>query len=80
MAKSMARIEDNIVVNIEWCSDEMSETDTLKNMEDRPVSIGDTYENGKFYREGAEILTLLEEALKKNAEYAEALKVVGVTV
>ena len=30
---------------------------------------GDTYSNGKFYRDGVEILTPLEEALKENAEY-----------
>ena len=80
MAKNMARIENNIVVNIEWCSDGMAETDTLKNTEDRPVGIGDTYESGKFYRNGEEILTPLEEALKKNAEYEAALRTVGVIV
>ena len=29
---------------------------------DRPVSIGDTYTDGKFYRNGIEVLTELEEA------------------
>lgn len=29
---------------------------------DRPVSIGDTYADGKFYRDGVEVLTELEEA------------------
>lgn len=29
---------------------------------DRPVGIGDTYTNGKFYRNGVEVLTELEEA------------------
>ena len=33
----------------------------------------DTYSGGKFYRDGEEILTPLEEALKKNAEYEAAL-------
>ena len=28
----------------------------------RPVGIGDTYANGKFYRDGKEVLTALEEA------------------
>ena len=63
MAKNMARIENGIVVNVEWCSDVICETDTLKNVEDRPVGIGDTYENGKFYRNGVEVLTPLEERL-----------------
>ena len=29
---------------------------------DRPVGIGDTYTNGKFYRDGVEVFTTLEEA------------------
>ena len=29
---------------------------------DRPIGIGDTYTNGKFYRDGVEVLTVLEEA------------------
>ena len=29
---------------------------------DRPVGIGDTYTNGKFYRDGVEVFTALEEA------------------
>ena len=29
---------------------------------DRPVGIGDTYTNGKFYRNGVEVFTELEEA------------------
>ena len=37
------------------------------------MAIGDTYSNGKFYRDGVEILTPLEEALEKNAEYESAL-------
>lgn len=73
MAKTMAVLEENTVVNMIWCSDEELETDTLKNPEGRPVGIGDTYENGKFYRDGAEILTPLEEAEKKNGEYEAAL-------
>ena len=73
MAKNMARIENGIVVNVEWCSDKMSETNTLINIEDRPVKIGDTYKEGKFYRNGEEIFTPLEEAQKKNAEYESAL-------
>lgn len=68
MAKSMARIEDGIVVNVEWCSDRTSETDTLKNIGDRIIEVGDTYAEGKYYRDGEEILTTAE----KLAEY-EAL-------
>lgn len=74
MAKSMALIENGTVVNMLWCSDAQPGTDTLINPADRPVGIGDTYSNGKFYRDGVEILTPLEEALKKNAEYEVALQ------
>ena len=40
---------------------------------DRPVAIGDSYESGKFYRNGEEVLTPLQAALKKNDEYEAAL-------
>ncbi len=73
MAKSMALIENGTVVNMLWCSDSQPETDTIITPADRPVGIGDTYSNGKFYRDGVEILTPLEEALKKNTEYESAL-------
>ena len=73
MAKNMARIENGKVVNIEWCSDRILESDALKDMADRPVAIGDSYKNGKYYRDGYEILTPLEEARKRNAEYESAL-------
>lgn len=74
MAKSMARIENGLVTNMLWCSDSEPETDTLIDPGERPVGIGDTYSDGKFYRNGAEILTPLEEALKKSAEYGEQLQ------
>ena len=73
MAKSMALIKNGTVTNVLWCSDSEPQTDNLINPADRPVAIGDTYSNGKFYRDGAEILTPLEEALKTNAEYEAAL-------
>ena len=50
MAKSMALIENGTVANMLWCSDSEPETDILINPADRPVGIGDTYSNGKFYR------------------------------
>lgn len=74
MAKSMALIENGTVTNMLWCSDSEPETESLINPADRPVRIGDTYSNGKFYRDGVEILTKLEEAQKKNAEYEATLR------
>ena len=73
MAKTMAVIDNGVVTNMIWCSDYTPETDTRKDPGDRPVGIGDTYSDGRWYRDGVEILTPLEEALKKNAEYEAAL-------
>ena len=73
MAKSMAVVDDGVVSNIIWCSDSEPETDTIINPVDRPVAIGDTYIDGKFYRSGVEVLTPLEEAQKQIAEYEAAL-------
>ena len=73
MAKSMALVENGVVVNVLWCSDRESETETLIDTADRPAAIGDRYECGKFYRNGEEVLTPLQAAMKKNAEYEAAL-------
>ena len=84
MAKNMAFVENGIVSNILWCSDAKTETDSLIDTADLPVAIGDSYESGKFYRNGEEVLTPLQAALKKNAEYEAAMseieKALGVSV
>ena len=41
---------------------------------ERPVGIGDTYQDGKFYRGGQEVLTAQEEI----AQYKAALNTLGV--
>lgn len=43
-------------------------------LQDRPVGIGDTYSDGKFWRGGEEVLTLSEEIEK----YKAALMALGV--
>nr|DAQ57886.1 MAG TPA: pepsin inhibitor [Caudoviricetes sp.] len=73
MAKSMAVVNNGVVTNIIWCTDNTPQTATWLNCDDRPVAIGDTYSGGKFYRDGVEILTPLEEAQKQIAEYEAAL-------
>lgn len=73
MAKSMASIANGVVSNILWCADREPETDSLIDTADRPVAIGDSYESGKFYRNGEEVLTPLQAELKKNAEYEAAM-------
>lgn len=42
---------------------------------ERPVGIGDTYQDGKFYRGGQEVLTAQEEIM----QYKAALNTLGVT-
>lgn len=69
MGKNMARIDDNNnVINIEWCSDIITESDTLKEISNYPICIGDTYENGLFYRNGERVLTSFEELSLKYVE------------
>lgn len=55
MAKDMARIENGVVVNIESWDESKQETSSLKNTGDLRVMTGDTYRNGRFYRDGHEI-------------------------
>ena len=45
---------------------------------DKPVAIGDDYTDGKFYRDGSEVLTQLEEAMLVQADMKEALSILGV--
>ena len=71
MAKSMAIITDGTVTNMIWCSDYTPETETRKDPNGRQVGIGDTYSDGKWYRDGVEILTPLEQA-QKNVESLQA--------
>jgi hypothetical protein len=73
MAKNMARIKDGVVTNIEWCSDNVIQTDTLIDIEDRLVNIGNTYTEGKFYDNGIEVLTEKEILYKQLEEYEKEL-------
>lgn len=61
MAKSMAIVTDGVVTNMIWCSDYTPETDTRKDPRDRPVGIGDTYKDGKWYRDGNIVLSPMEQ-------------------
>lgn len=86
MAKTMALLDGDTVINILWCSGNEPETDTLKDVGDRPVGIGDTCADGHWYRDGVEVLTPLEEALlelerlrAENADMQSALEILEVT-
>lgn len=62
VGKTMARIQGDKVVNLEWYSASQEETEFLKNVGDMPVGIGDTYIDGVFYHQGSEIKPPLEAA------------------
>lgn len=74
-----ALIENGIVTNIIWLYETNADEfpDAVK-LGERQVEIGDTYEDGKFFRDGAEVLTAEEAAVQAAALYAEALETLGV--
>lgn len=76
-----ALIENGIVTNIIWLYEtNADEFPSAVKLGERQVEIGDTYEDGKFYRDGVEVLTAEEEAQLEAVTYAEALQVLGVEV
>lgn len=78
MGKNMAVIENGTVSEINWYADRELETETLVETGERPVSIGDTYADGKFYHDGEEVLSELEIVRGQLADAEEALKILGV--
>lgn len=68
MAKNMARIEDGTVTNLEWCSDDVPETAELREYDGYSISIGDSYADGKWWRDGEEVLSDAEIAAQLAAE------------
>lgn len=76
-----ALVENGVVINIIWLYEtNADEFPGAVKLGERQVEIGDTYENGKFYRNGVEVLTAEEEAQLEAVTYAEALQVLGVEV
>ena len=74
-----ALIESGIVANVIALNDRnASDFSTAVKLGDRPVGIGDTYNDGKFYRDGAEVLTPMEQAQAEMTEYKSALHELGV--
>ena len=73
MGKTLARVENGVVVNLEWVNDDVVETDNLKNVYDLHVNIGDTYENDKFYRDGVEVVTFRKQIQNMLADYDATL-------
>lgn len=70
MAKNMARIEDGTVTNLEWFADSEPETAELREYEGYAIRIGDNWEDGKWMRDGAAVLTEAEIAAQAAEEAA----------
>ena len=70
MAKNMARIEDGVVTNLEWFADSEPETAELREYDGYSICIGDSYADGKWWRDGEEVLSDTEIAAQLAAEEA----------
>ena len=74
-----AIVTDGIVTNVISLNDRnANDFPTAVKLGDRPVGIGDTYTDGKFYRDGVEVLTPMEQAQAEMTEYKAALHELGV--
>lgn len=74
-----AMVTDGVVTNVIALNDRnASDFPSAVKLGDRPVGIGDTYTAGKFYRNGVEVLTLLEAAQAEIETYKSALTELGV--
>lgn len=79
LVSNYALVEDGVVVNIIWLAAENEhEFPGAVRLGDRPVAVGDTYDEEKFYHAGAEVLTPLEAAQAEAAAYKAALETLGV--
>ena len=74
-----AIVTDGIVTNIIALNDRnANDFPAAVKLGDRPVCIGDTYADGKFYRDGVEVLTPMEQAQAEIDTYKAALNELGV--
>lgn len=79
LVSSYALVENGVVTNVIWLAESNEgEFPGAVRLDDRPVAIGDTYESGKFRRDGKEVLTPLEQAQAEIAQYKAALETLGV--
>lgn len=76
-----ALVENGIVTNIIWLNERNAgEWPGAVRLGERMVEVGDTYEDGRFFRDGTEVLTAAEAAQQEAAAYAAALMTLGVEV
>lgn len=76
-----ALIENGIVTNVIWLHPgNAAEFPNAVALEDIPAGIGDTYEDGVFYREGERVLTAAERMQAEMDDMKAALAELGVTV
>ena len=74
-----ALIDNGIVTNVIALNDRnANDFPAAVKLGDRPVGIGDTYTTGKFYRDGVEVLTPMEQAQAEIETYKSALMELGV--
>ena len=73
MAKNMALLEQGAVINLLWCSDQEPGSERLVDCGERPVCLGDSYTNGKFYRDGQAVLSEAEALRAQNAQLLDAM-------
>ena len=76
-----AVIRNGVVVNLIWlyCGNEDDFPDAVP-VNDLPVSIGDSYENSVFMRDGEPLLSVLEKTIAEKDDMQTALETVGVNV
>ena len=76
-----AVIENGMVSNLIWLHPmNASEFSEAVSIGDIPVQIGDTYEDGVFYRDGEKVLAAEEVAQAEMSDMREALAELGVTL
>ena len=74
-----ALIENGVVTNIIWLNERNeAEWPNAVRLGERIVEVGDTYIDGKFYRDGNEVLTALEIVQLESETYKTALQILGV--